>query len=466
MSCSMIQEITESIRESMKESTIDISGLEDKLESLAKEVQSFKSEISATTTKVPQTAATIPVSLLNPPIAPKKALKCPEVAYELYQDDFLSVDEMDGVNDLVGYLKSGEDFINESGHSVYLYGEPYAYNGSRFNRKPDAIPPELNKVIDRLTSDLSLKHRPNSVLINYFPATSRLYPQESHLARHSDNEPSILADSKIITISLGASRKIVFEPLHDPEKEEVELTLRSNSVYVMSRSSQNWFRHGIPPPDSEDIDDRYSITFRTLKVKTKREIVLIGDSNTRQINFGSGTGKVGSSYPGKRVKAAKICNIDPNVCVGHSDIFLMCGTNDLRCEYIKSESDIHCLVDQLKDKLYEIKQLCPESKIFVIPVLPSRISKMNRNIECYDMLVNQMLLSLFPDIWYEGIYGFLDNQNKLSLRLTRPNDDIHLGTGGISKLVRYIKTCVFSREKYEKYLNKESTPAVGSAEPT
>ena len=77
-----------------------------------------------------------------------------------------------------------------------------------------------------------------------------------------------------------------------------------------------------------------------------------------------------------------------------------------------------------------------------------------------------MLLSLFPDIWYEGIYGFLDNQNKLSLRLTRPNDDIHLGTGGISKLVRYIKTCVFSREKYEKYLNKESTPAVGSAEPT
>jgi len=144
----------------------------------------------------------------------------------------------------------------------------------------------------------------------------------------------------------------------------------------------------------------------------------------------------------------------------------MCGTNDLRCEYIKSESDIHCLVDQLKEKLYEIKQLCPKSKIFVVPVLPSRISQMNQNIECYNMLVNDMLLSRFPDIWYEGIYGFLDNQNKLSLRLTRLNDDIHLGAGGLSKLVKYIKTCVYSREKYEMYLCQESTPTVGSVEPT
>lgn len=464
MSCSIIQEITESIRESMKETTVDISGLEAKLENLQKEVQSFKSEISTATVQLPPVPFT--VSLDRPPPTTQRALKCPETPFEKYQDNFLPDDELQSLGDLLGYLKSSGDFIDEAGHSVYLYGEPYAYNGSRFNRRPDSIPPELDKVIDRLTSDLSLKHRPNSVLINYFPSCSRLYPQESHLARHSDNEPSIIADSKIITISVGASRKITFEPLHDPKKEEVELTLRSNSMYVMTRSSQNWFRHGIPPPDGEDTEDRFSITFRSLKVKTKREILLMGDSNTREIHFGSGIGKVGSSYPGKRVKAAKVRNIDPNACIGHSDIFLMCGTNDLRCEYIKSESDIHCLVDQLKEKLYEIKQLCPKSKIFVVPVLPSRISQMNQNIECYNMLVNDMLLSRFPDIWYEGIYGFLDNQNKLSLRLTRLNDDIHLGAGGLSKLVKYIKTCVYSREKYEMYLCQESTPTVGSVEPT
>ena len=113
-----------------------------------------------------------------------------------------------------------------------------------------------------------------------------------------------------------------------------------------------------------------------------------------------------------------------------------------------------------------LRHKTPESKVFVIPVLPSRISEMNHNIEYYNRLVDQMLLSLFPDIWFEGIYGFLDNQNKLSLRLTRQNDDIHLGAGGISKLVRYIKTCVYRRENFDKYVNQGSTLTVGSTEPT
>ena len=268
-------------------------------------------------------------------------------------------------------------------------------------------------------------------------------------------------------------RKVVFKPKHqgpdDDAKITQELEADHNSLYVMSRASQNWFSHGVPPVSADqDIDERFSITFRTLKKKFKRSIVLVGDSNTRDVNFGAGSGKVGASFPGKRVQAAKVKDINPHACIGYSNIFFMCGTNDLRTENINSESDVHRLVDQLKERLIETKQLCPQAKVFVIPVLPSRIPRMNSNIRLYNELVDHMLFTNFPDIWFQGIYNFVDAEGLLSHRLTRTNDKIHLSPRGVAKLVTYIKTWVFKREKFDNrnHLNQESAPKVGSPEPT
>ena len=83
-----------------------------------------------------------------------------------------------------------------------------------------------------------------------------------------------------------------------------------------------------------------------------------------------------------------------------------------------------------------------------------------------------MLMVNFPDIWFEGIYSFLDHQDMLSAKLTRENDKIHLNEKGIAKLVTYMKVCVFNREKYESSnfmstsLNQGSAHQVGSPEPT
>ena len=132
----------------------------------------------------------------------------------------------------------------------------------------------------------------------------------------------------------------------------------------------------------------------------------------------------------------------------------MCGTNDMRCDNIKSESDIITVVEELRCKLAEIKQLCPDTKVFVVPVMPSRIARMNNNIEQYNELVDGMLASCFPEIWYEGIYGFLDGHNMLSTMLTRSNDKIHLGPKGVAKFVTYMKRCVYRREKHDMYGNQ------------
>ena len=169
-------------------------------------------------------------------------------------------------------------------------------------------------------------------------------------------------------------------------------------------------------------------------------------------------------------------DIDPKQCIGYSNVFIVCGTNNLRCEYINSESDILQVVDELRQKITTIKQLCPATKVFVVPVLPSRIPRMNANIMIYNDLVDDMIYNCFPDVWFAGIYSFLDLHGQLSLRLCRPNDKIHLGTKGIAKLVTYIKTCVFRREKYDMFSStsspkvasrkQKSTPEVGSSDPT
>ena len=478
MSCSVIQQIVESVRETVKESipVLDTSDLSKKLEILSNEVESFKSGLtSMTVPHLHDNHSAAPANQQLPHQLPpvQVRLSCPEKPYERYSEDFLTNEEISSLIDLLGYSKDSGDFINERGHSVRQYGLPYAYNGSRSDNTVDEIPSELTSIINRLSTELNLAEPPNSVLINYFPATAdgTHIPCESFLAMHSDDEPSITADSKIITISIGSSRKIVFEPKHSHEKNLEELEVKNNSIYVMSRSSQNWFRHSVPQPaPSSDVDERYSITFRCLKKQFRRSIVVIGDSNSKDINFGAGTGKVGESYPGKRVQATRVKDIDPNQCVGYSNVFIMCGTNDLRCDNIKGEPDIHTVVEKLRQKLTEINKLCPDSKVFVIPVMPSRIHRMNNNIRKYNELVDHMLFSCFPDVWYQGIYSFLDDQSLLSAKLTRTGDKIHLGPRGVAKLVSYIKACVFKREKYELHklgnLRQESTQRVGSTEPT
>ena len=166
---------------------------------------------------------------------------------------------------------------------------------------------------------------------------------------------------------------MLFESKHDSSEKPTVFEPQSNSLYVMSRHSQNWYRHCIlQPAENEIVEERFSITFRALNQKFSHSILLMGDSNTKEVQFGEGSGKVGASYPGKRVKAARVTDIDQLKCVGYQNIFLHCGTNDLRCNEISSETQIYQLVDQLQKKLVLLKQICPKANISVVPKQDTR----------------------------------------------------------------------------------------------
>ncbi len=274
---------------------------------------------------------------------------------------------------------------------------------------------------------------------------------------YSDDEPVILADSKIITLSFGSERSIVFKQIHDPNSDETVLSPKPNSMYTMTRSSQAWYKHGIPKT-KEQTHERFSITLRTVSSKFSRSILLMGDSNTKDVIFGSGKGFVGESFPGRRVKAAHVDQIDPVACIGFAHIVLACGTNNMRIENPSSRCPTPQIVETLMHKIAQIKKLCPNCTITVMPVLPSRLPKMNANIVRYNELVDRMLSRSFPDIGFPSMQDFLDSKNLLSTKYSRDNNPIHLSERGIAKFVSVMKYRVYERECMNRR-NSKPVPA-------
>ena len=467
LSTTVLQAIADTVMSSMKnaieENSPDLTAINMKLEKLEQLITEIKSISTSHQPSQP---------IIETPEETSPSIQSPEGPYRHHLDNFLSEGELNDTRAFLSSLKESNGFQQENGHSVALYGHPYKYTGSKTPSSPSTFPPIMEAIATKIKQKLGLNNDLNSVLINHFPESSPS-SAKSFLAKHSDDEPAILADSEIVTVSVGGSRTIQFEPIHDHDagKKTLELLeVHDNSIYSMTRSSQGWYKHEVLP-EAEDTPERFSLTFRSVSDKFQRSLLIFGDSNTKEIKFGNGPGTVGASYPGKRIKAAKVKSIEPYECVGYSNIFICCGTNDLRCEYIKCEDDIVDIVRELEGKLRIISQIAPKAKVFVSPVLPTRIERMNVNIRFYNRLVDRMLSRMFPSIWYKGIYSFLDSKSQgLSAKLARGDDPIHLGPRGVAQFVSHIKSCVFWREwcmkkKYAKPNTsvRKSTASEGSS---
>ena len=448
MACSVLQQISDTVTNVVSQ-TLPVS-LTSQINELTQHMQELKNPRAD-----PQSMQT---EVSRPRESLKTYLVAPEPPYQQYVEDYLDDSLLKKTTGFLADMIQQNRFSQEHGHSVLSFGEPYVYNGSKGDRAPEPIPDVLKDVIGTFSTKLNLKDAPNSVLINYYPPktedSSADDAQASYLPFHSDDEPSIDAQSSIVTLSLGSTRTLVFKATHNSTQPDKTLTPSHNSLYTMTRTSQGWFKHGIEPTMSNE--GRFSLTFRSVSKNHMRSVLVMGDSNTSNIKFGSGAGTVGATYPGKREKAAKISSINPDLCVGYSNLVLVCGTNNLRNGSIRDESDIPELVELYRVKLARIKQLSPKMKIFIVPVLPTRNTRMNQSITRFNDMLGDMLYHCYPDIWFPGVHSFLDKQNLLSLKLCRDKDEIHLGDKGIAQFVRCMKLWIFEREVCERRLNRSS----------
>ncbi|MEP4077821.1 alpha-ketoglutarate-dependent dioxygenase AlkB family protein [Haloferula sp.] len=97
----------------------------------------------------------------------------------------------------------------------------------------------------------------NSCLLNLY------HDGSEGMGWHSDDEPSLVKDSAIASVSLGVERKFSFK--HRETKETVSLMLERGSLLVMKGETQRSWRHALPKTKKVD-SPRINLTFRSFVV--------------------------------------------------------------------------------------------------------------------------------------------------------------------------------------------------------
>lgn len=150
---------------------------------------------------------------------------------------------------------------------VAYYGDlPYKYAGAFHSARAVSENAYLSEIAEELK-----KHVPgidfNSVMVTKYDSADSFIPP------HSDNEERIAADSKIVTVSLGDPRQVLFrrKPTRPGDTKTEVLTTEHGSVYIMTRKSQDFWDHSVPKIKPEDFQGkRLSITFRKLERQGSR----------------------------------------------------------------------------------------------------------------------------------------------------------------------------------------------------
>ena len=143
--------------------------------------------------------------------------------------------------------------------TLYFGSHPYSYGRITHEAKPYPNTPIFTSIFNKLQAELGPEFNSDnySCLVTLYENGSVCIP------RHSDNEQEILADSKIYTVSIGATRTLQF--VNNTGKiRETNITLENASVYSMDAASQSRWSHSVIP-DHSVTEPRISFTFRRLR---------------------------------------------------------------------------------------------------------------------------------------------------------------------------------------------------------
>ena len=419
---------------SVKSEVKSVSNIEQQVQSLQLSIERFKTE-SLTETNTATDLHTPGHDLLGGVSNPTKHI-------DDYITNFIPNDAEKNICDIL----SEQKFERVRGRSVISFGEPYRYTGSpRSQNTAVPIPDPIKCVMDEIRSkypDCDI----NQCTVNKYIGSS------SDLPVHSDDEITIKPGSQIFTVSLGVQRDIKFCDVTTGDERVV--TPDSCSLYVMSQASQFLWSHRIDPAHPEVAnknDVRYSLTFRCVGQNFTNSCIILGDSNTQHLSFGSGEGTFGPSLPGKRVETFHIRDIDATQCIGYKNIILHVGVNDLRDKSPGRRKDdpdsrnVRAHFDNFVDKIREIRTLCRGSCLIISPIIPTKLVALNNRACHFNRLLWDYVARFATNVMILDFHCFLNNQGFLDDTLgvyNKPWDKVHLGRLGIRLLAKVIKDCV------------------------
>ena len=127
----------------------------------------------------------------------------------------------------------------------------------------------------------------------------------------------------------------------------------------------------------------------------------------------------------------------------------MCGLNDVRSRYVKTEGDIRDIFESFKSKIEHIKVANRSASIFYCPIIPTRSPVINRKTLYFNELVFSYIRN-DSDSRVSTIHGFdmlLDHEMRLHKRYAVDNDEIHLNSYGAGFVAGCIKRCIRERRR-------------------
>jgi alkylated DNA repair dioxygenase AlkB len=353
-------------------------------------------------------------------------------------------------------------YTQSKGRSTVKFGEHYTYNGS----KEDSIA-DFPACIATLLGDLNTRFTdPDIPPLNSCLVTKYSGPN-SYIPAHSDDERSIHHGSNIITLSLGRDATVCFSDIHSGTTQKQ--LVGKGSLYSMTRASQALFKHSIPADTSwSDTDTRISLTFRSVHWRNNNSTAIMGDSNTLGLKFakfGNGAsesdnqraGTFGNAMPGTHIEAYKVEELDPYKCIGHNNIVIHCGINNIRLPDDIESDDIDEFIREVyvnfKTKISDIVHVNKRASVHVCCLLPTKLVNVNRRVKCFNNLLHDDLSRSFNNV--KIIYGvkkFADSLGKLDPKLSREFnkrrelDHLHLNEAGLRVLSVNIKSAIFFRK--------------------
>jgi alkylated DNA repair dioxygenase AlkB len=367
--------------------------------------------------------------------------KAPPEPYVKHVDDGVNEDIQNTLRD---FLELNKDKLSPEGSAhtrdTLYFGEyRYRYTGGEHDSTGKDLPVPLAKLLDHVRPHLSDPSAViNSCLINRYKDGSDC------ISAHRDDEPTIDPESEIVTVSIGASRVMKFTSNDGSSRD---LTLTNGSVLITSRKAQDFWLHAIEPTE-EECGERFSFTFRNISKYYLNSTCIVGDSNTRLLNFGTGQGSFGKWMPGKRIEAFHIGEIPEPEDIGpYRNIVLHTGVNDIKHRSRKSSQR---LGDELYYKCKRIMEVYPRCKIYLSLLLPTKLSSLNYRVKELNNIMQEMSHS-HKNVYVldNDISQYCDKSGVLMSVLGRhdkatgrplDHDALHLGKQGLRLLARAIRS--------------------------
>ncbi len=334
--------------------------------------------------------------------------------------------------------------VGEDSREVLYFGK-YSYQYTGHKHEPADMPGALTKLLDVVRPKLANPQIPiNSCLV------SRYITGKNHIPLHRDDEPVIDPESQILTVSMGVKRTMTFtDNLESKKKEQV---LEDGSLLVTSRFAQDFWKHAILEDDSQV--QRISFTFRNIAPHFINSTIVLGDSNTSRLNFGTGQGTLGAWLPGKRVHVGHIEAIPEATDIGpFRNIVIHTGINSINnARYRKSNT---YLMHVLESKCLNILNIYPRTKIHLSMLLPTRSKSLNYQVkEFNNMILDMSYKHRNMYVIDNAIFGntLSDEHGRWNINEQRPftADALHLGKKGIRILATNIKSSVMGERSRSK----------------